>query len=209
MIILSETIKRIRKEACIEFTEKRSDFIAFATVVTSEAEALRIIKKKKKEYYDAKHNVYAYVIGKDIARYSDDKEPQGTAGMPVLNAIKMAGITDVLVVVTRYFGGILLGAGGLVRAYSTAASLALNAAGEKILEPYKSYITKVFYNDYGLMLQELASVNAIVDDTIFSDEINIRYSVREEIADDFEKRVSDVFAGRMKPKFLGTRIDGK
>ena len=118
-------IKRLKNTAQIEFTEKKSLFIGYAISVSSEEEAQAIIKQKKKEYADATHNVYAYMIGDSIARYSDDNEPQGTAGMPTLNSIRMSGISDVLVVVTRYFGGILLGAGGLVRAYSTAASMAL------------------------------------------------------------------------------------
>ena len=100
-------IKRLRQSAQIEFTEKKSLFIGFSTIVKNEDEALAIIKSKKKEFADATHNVYAYMIGDSIARYSDDNEPQGTAGMPVLNAIRMSGITDVLVVVTRYFGGIM------------------------------------------------------------------------------------------------------
>ena len=129
-------IKRLKNSAKIEFVEKKSLFIGFSTIVKNEDEALEIIKKKKKEYSDATHNVYAYMIGENIARYSDDNEPQGTAGMPVLNSIRMSGVTDVLVVVTRYFGGILLGAGGLVRAYSTAASMAIEAGGEAIFENY-------------------------------------------------------------------------
>ena len=92
---------RINEPSKIEFVEKRSEFIGFSTFVKNEEEALEIIKQKKKEYQDATHNVYAYVIGENIARYSDDNEPQGTAGMPVLNAIRMSGISDVLLVVTR------------------------------------------------------------------------------------------------------------
>ena len=125
-----EKIKRLKNSAEIEFIEKKSIFIGFSAIVKNEEEALSIIREKKKKYQDATHNVYAYITDNgNITRYSDDGEPQGTAGMPVLNSIRMSGISDVLVVVTRYFGGTLLGAGGLVRAYSTAASMALDAGG--------------------------------------------------------------------------------
>lgn len=130
-----EKIKRLRQSAEIEFIERKSVFIGYSAIVKNEEEALEIIKQRKKKFADATHNVYAYIIGDGtIARYSDDGEPQGTSGMPTLNAIRMSGITDVCVVITRYFGGILLGAGGLVRAYSTAASMALEAGGVSVLK---------------------------------------------------------------------------
>ena len=146
---MSKKIKRLKNPSIIEFVEKKSTFIGYSTFVKNEEEALEIIKQKKKEYQDATHNVYAYMIGENIARYSDDNEPQGTAGMPVLNAIRMSGISDVLVVVTRYFGGILLGAGGLVRAYSTAASISLNSAQTVVFEDYRVLKIECSYSDYG------------------------------------------------------------
>ena len=155
-------IKRLKESAIIEFTEKKSVFIGYSTIVKNEEEALAIIKSKKKEYADATHNVYAYMIGDSIARYSDDNEPQGTAGMPVLNSIRMSGITDVLVVVTRYFGGILLGAGGLVRAYSTAASMALEAGGEATFESYLEMEIRCSYSDYGRINTELSCDDVIL-----------------------------------------------
>ena len=107
----------VKKEASAEFEEKRSVFIGHAKHIECEEDALEFIKEKKKKYYDARHNVYAYVLsGAPVMRYSDDGEPQGTGGIPVLETINKSGVTDVCVVVTRYFGGILLGAGGLVRA---------------------------------------------------------------------------------------------
>ena len=202
-------IKRPRNTANIEFVERKSVFIGYSTFVENEEQALEIIKQKKKEYSDATHNVYAYVIGDTIARYSDDNEPQGTAGMPVLNSIRMSGITDVLVVVTRYFGGILLGAGGLVRAYSTAASLALEKGGIKIFENYNAYTVNLSYSDYGKFTTELQSVDAIIDDTAFADDVSISFAVREEIADSFEKRITDIFYGKVLLNFIKARIDTK
>ena len=202
-------IKRLKESAIIEFTEKKSLFIGFSTIVKNEEEALEIIKKKKREYANATHNVYAYMIGDSIARYSDDNEPQGTAGMPVLNSIRMSGITDVLVVVTRYFGGILLGAGGLVRAYSTAASMALEAGGEAVFETYSVMSLKSPYSDYGKLSTELAQWDVIMDNTNFGEEITIDFAVRKELESSFIERITDVFNGRITPDITGNRIDCK
>jgi len=202
-------IKRLRQNAVVEFVEKKSIFIGYSAIVKSEEEALAIIKAKKKEYADATHNVYAYMIGEDIARYSDDGEPQGTAGMPVLNSIRMSGITDVLVVVTRYFGGILLGAGGLVRAYSSAASMALDAGGEAVFEPYIEMTVKCSYSDYGRMNTELSNFDVILDNTVFEDEVSIDFSVKEEDCKKFIEKIVDAFSGRVVPSIKGKRIDSK
>ena len=202
-------IKRIRNTSQIEMTEKKSLFIGFSTIVKNEEEALEIIKQKKKQYSDATHNVYAYVIGDQIARYSDDNEPQGTAGMPVLNAIRMAGIADVLVVVTRYFGGILLGAGGLVRAYSTTASLALEAAGVSIYENYTVLRVCCSYSDYGKLNTELNNFDAIVDSSEFGTDVVVQFAIKEEDCDNFIARITEVFASRIKPTILDSRIDTK
>ena len=117
------------QEAHAEFTEKRSRFIGHLFPVLSEQEALAQLEAMRKQYWDATHNVYAYIIHGGATRYSDDAEPQGTAGMPVLEVLRREGLENVLCVVTRYFGGILLGAGGLVRAYTKSAHLAVEAAG--------------------------------------------------------------------------------
>ena len=202
-------IKRLRENAVIEFIEKKSLFIGYAVIVKSEEEALAIIKSKKKEYADATHNVFAYMIGEDVARYSDDGEPQGTAGMPVLNSIRMSGITDVLVVVTRYFGGILLGAGGLVRAYSTAASMALDAGGVAVFEPYVVMNVKCSYSDYGKMNTELTSFDVIIDNTMFEDEVTLEFAVKEELAGKLTEKIVDSFCGRILPSIVGKRIDSK
>ncbi|MBQ8545893.1 MAG: YigZ family protein [Clostridia bacterium] len=206
---MTKKIKRLKKPSNIEFIEKKSTFIGFSTFVKNEEEALEIIKQKKKEYQDATHNVYAYVIGENIARYSDDNEPQGTAGMPVLNAIRMSGISDVLVVVTRYFGGILLGAGGLVRAYSTAASMSLNSAETVVYEEYRVMEIVSSYSDYGKLSTMIAEYDAIIDINDFSDNVRIKFAIKEEIADDFIKSVIDSFNGRINPKFFEIRIDCK
>lgn len=206
---MSKKIKRLKNPSIIEFVEKKSTFIGYSTFVKNEEEALEIIKQKKKEYQDATHNVYAYMIGENIARYSDDNEPQGTAGMPVLNAIRMSGISDVLVVVTRYFGGILLGAGGLVRAYSTAASMSLNSAQTVVFEDYRVLKIECSYSDYGRLSTEISQIDAIVDSSDFSDTVCIKFAIKEEIADSFIATIIDIFNGRIVPKFIENRIDCK
>jgi uncharacterized YigZ family protein len=123
-----DCFKTVKKESSEEYTVKKSRFIGYIKPVSSKQEALDFITEISKKNWDATHNVYAYVIREEgVKKFSDDGEPQGTAGMPVLDVIEKNGVTDVCIVVTRYFGGIMLGAGGLVRAYSHSASLALSA----------------------------------------------------------------------------------
>ena len=125
-----EKFRTIAEKTCAEIEEKRSRFIANLYYIESIEEAENIIKQTKKEYYDARHNCYAYVVKEEtiIKRFSDDGEPSGTAGSPILNVLEKNDLCNVLLIVTRYFGGILLGAGGLVRAYTEAATKAVNMA---------------------------------------------------------------------------------
>lgn len=205
-----EKIKRLRHSAEIEFVEKKSVFIGHSAIVKNEEEALEIIKQRKKKFADATHNVYAYVIGDGtVSRYSDDGEPQGTSGMPTLNSIRMSGITDVCVVITRYFGGILLGAGGLVRAYSTAASMALEAGGVSIFERYIEYETNCSYSDYQKIQVILSSADTIIDSTDFGSEILIRFAVAEDKAEKLKLNITESFAARVNLKQIGERFDTK
>ena len=119
----------LNQRAQDEFVERKSRFIGTATPVSTQEEAIAFIDEMRSKYWDATHNVYAYILRDGTKRYSDDGEPQGTAGVPVLDVLQKEGLTDLCVVVTRYFGGILLGAGGLVRAYSHGAKIAVDAAG--------------------------------------------------------------------------------
>jgi uncharacterized YigZ family protein len=206
----NEKIKKLKKTAEIEFTEKKSLFIAIATPINSEEEALEFIKQRKKKYADATHNVYAYTLGDGtLSRYSDDAEPQGTAGMPALNAIRMSGITDVCVVITRYFGGILLGAGGLVRAYSTSASMALEAGGIAVYEEYIEVKSTCTYSDYQKLLPILTSYEAIVDETEFSSDVNLKFAISKEIFEDFKLKINEAFAGKVLLEISGVRLDCK
>lgn len=185
-------------EGVDEFTESRSRFIGHIKPVTTEAEALEYIAKIKKEYWDAKHNVYAYVLRNErISRSSDDGEPQGTAGFPVLDVLQKQGLTDCVVVVTRYFGGILLGTGGLVRAYSKSASLAVAKAG--VLERRLCAVGTVVcdYSEYGRIQPLVIDCGGVIDDTVFSDTVTLTMHFPCESVDVFQTRLTDISSGRL------------
>ena len=191
-----------------EFTEKKSVFIGHAAPVQSEEEAQAFVKKYKNRYMDARHNVWAYMMkGEIVARYSDDGEPQGTAGVPVLDTIRKSGVTDAVVVVTRYFGGILLGAGGLVRAYSHTAKLALEAAHIITYEQYTELELVCSYSDYQRYSALLPSFGAIIDDTAFSDRVILRFSVKDTVVDDLFAKIQEMSGGRDEARVMGKRFD--
>lgn len=195
-------------EASAEFTEKKSLFIGYAAPVRTEQDALDFIAKIKKKHSDATHNVYAYQLnGGGIARYSDDGEPQGTAGVPVLDIIKKSGADDVCVVVTRYFGGILLGAGGLVRAYAAGAKAAIDAAGIVTYENYTEFKLASGYSEYQKLVYELPRYHVKVDSTDFGGDVTLKLAIRAVDYENFADRVAELFAGRIKPEITGERFD--
>ena len=205
---LAEQYVTVRQEAHVEFEEKRSLFIGHATHVNSEEEALAFIKQLKKEYSDATHNCFAYLLnGGIVARYSDDGEPQGTAGMPMLEAIRKSGVSDVCVVVTRYFGGILLGAGGLVRAYSHSTAIALEGAGIVTYEPYSVYELRCGYSEYQKYSSILVNAAAVVDSTDFAADVCVTFAIKRKSADSLLKRINEAGFGRDIPVLLGERFD--
>ena len=198
----------LEHEGEAEFTEKRSVFIAHARPISSEEEALAYIKKQKSDYADARHNVWAYMMkGEIVARYSDDGEPQGTAGVPVLDTIRKSGVTDAVVVVTRYFGGILLGAGGLVRAYSHAAKLGLEAAHIITYEQYTELELECSYSDYQRYLAELPRFGAVTDDTLFAERVKMLFSVKDIVVEELFLRVREMSGGKDLPAVRGKRFD--
>lgn len=198
----------LEHEGETEFVEKKSVFIGHAAPVKSEEEAQAYVKKIKSAYMDARHNVWAYMMkGEIVARYSDDGEPQGTAGVPVLDTIRKSGVTDAVVVVTRYFGGILLGAGGLVRAYSHTAKLALEAAHIITYEQYTELELVCSYSDYQRYLPELPRFGAVIDDTQFSDSVKILFAVKNTVVDDLSLRVREMSGGRDEVRVTGKRFD--
>ena len=198
----------LEHEGVDEFVEKKSVFIGHAAPVKSEEEAQAYVKKLKNQYMDARHNVWAYMMkGEIVARYSDDGEPQGTAGVPVLDTIRKSGVTDAVVVVTRYFGGILLGAGGLVRAYSHTAKLALEAAHIITYEQYTELELVCSYSDYQRYLPELPRFGAVIDDTQFSDSVKILFAVKNTAVDGLSLRVREMSGGKDTVTVRGKRFD--
>ncbi|MBQ1963462.1 MAG: YigZ family protein [Clostridia bacterium] len=191
-----------------EFTEKKSVFIGHAAPIKSEEEAQAFVKKYRNQYMDARHNVWAYLMkGEIVARYSDDGEPQGTAGVPVLDTIRKSGVTDAAVVVTRYFGGILLGAGGLVRAYSHTARLALEAARIITYEQYDVLELNCSYSDYQRYSAELPRFGAVIDDTLFTDRVKLLFAVKSTVTEGLSLRIREMSGGRDELVFRGKRFD--
>ena len=204
----AEQYTTVKREAHVEFEEKRSLFIGHALHVETEDDALAFIKQIKKEYSDATHNCWAYLLkGGIVARYSDDGEPQGTAGVPMLEAIRKSGVNDCVVVVTRYFGGILLGAGGLVRAYSHGTSIALAAAKIVTYEKYAELKLDCSYSDYQKYSVMLPTFGAIIDDTDFSDRVVVSFAVKETLVDRLTLKITEMSGGRDKPERIGERFD--
>lgn len=198
------------KTASAEYTEKKSVFIASVSPVESEEEAIEFIREIKKKYSDAKHNVYAYQLGGGrISRYSDDGEPQGTAGIPVLDIINKGGFTDAVIVVTRYFGGILLGAGGLVRAYSTAAKMGVDAAGIVTYRQYKAFSVMCSYSDHGKLAPILSDDSLINDGIEFGSSVTITLAIPEERFSDYAEKVTEATSGRAVITEIGSRFDRK
>ena len=204
----AELYTTLAGEGSNEFEEKRSVFIGHAKHVVSEEEAQEFVKAKKKEYSDATHNCWAYLLnGGIVARYSDDGEPQGTAGVPMLEAIRKSGVCDCVVVVTRYFGGILLGAGGLVRAYSHGTKIALDAAKIVTYEKYAELRLGCSYSDYQKYSVILPTFNAITDSTDFTDKVTIAFAVKETEVSSLIQKITEMSGGRDKPERTGERFD--
>ena len=171
--------KTVFCEGCGEIVEKKSRFIAHVYPVTVVEEAEEIINRLKKEYWDARHNCYAYIIGKDgmNKKCSDDGEPQGTAGKPMLEVLTGEGLVNVLVVVTRYFGGVLLGTGGLIRAYQGVVKEGLKES-EVIEKKYAEKVTvSVDYTFMGKIQYIAASLDVITNDIIYDDKVNFSFVV--------------------------------
>ena len=206
---LPSTYTTVRTCSTAEFEEKRSLLIGYAKPTRTEEQALAFITQIKQKHKDATHNCYAYIVGQNagIMRYSDDGEPGGTAGMPIIEVMKARGVVDCAVVVTRYFGGILLGAGGLVRAYSHTAKLALEAAHIITYEQYTELQLTCSYSDYQRYQAELPRFAAVVDDTQFSDRVTLLFAVKSTVVDALVLRVREMSGGKDAPVVMGTRFD--
>jgi len=186
----------IERPANSSFTEKKSEFIGYIAPVKTNDEAVAFINQIKAMHRKARHNVYAYILREgNISRYSDDGEPQGTAGIPVLEVLQKRGLTDVCLVVTRYFGGILLGGGGLLRAYSHAASIACDAAHIMDMRLCHRLKIETDYNLYGKISYILPNFNIITVNSDFADTVTLEILVMSERLDALKKELTEVTNG--------------
>ncbi len=195
---MAASYKTIKEAGRAEHIEKKSRFIGEAYPVKSEDEVREILEKVRKSFWDASHHVFAYRLQNGEARFSDDGEPSGTAGKPTLDVILGADVRDVLVVVTRYFGGTLLGTGGLVRAYSKGARIALEAAGIVSMEPFYSCRIVMDYTYLSKIQYLLREKGWPEEGSEYTHEVTLRFLVPEEELEGFQKKVQEVSDGRLQ-----------
>ena len=194
-----------------EFVERKSRFIGHIAPVQTEEEAQAFIAQIRQQHRDATHNTYAYILRSGIKRYSDDGEPQGTAGMPMLDVLRHAGLVNVCCVVTRYFGGILLGTGGLVRAYTKGAQLAVAAAGIQQMSRFATLLIACPYNLYGAVQQILPAQDCTVEDVDYGADVTLTViqpvgrldALNAALA---EATAGTVYAEQMEVTFRGRRV---
>ncbi len=194
---MENSYKTVYKDGKDEISIKKSRFIGYGAPISNEDEALKFIEKIKSIHRDATHNVYAYVLGKDsnIQRFSDDGEPSGTAGIPALEVLKKEDLRNVVVVVTRYFGGTKLGAGGLIRAYTKGAKIGINASMiiEKVL--HTKLKLRIDYTLYGMLENYLLNKETIIEDIVYDDAVNITVFIRKDEEDSFRKEIINLCSG--------------
>ena len=186
------------RDADAEFVERRSKFIGHIFRTETEEEAIARLKQMREKYWDATHNVYAYIIRDGATRFSDDGEPGGTAGMPVLQVLQREGMFNITCVVTRYFGGILLGAGGLVRAYAHGAKLALDAAGKSMKRIWTNVYLPCPYSWYERIKLEVAAFGGIIRNTDFGADVSFDLLLPQTQVKPFLERVTDLSAGTIE-----------
>ncbi|MBR3555913.1 MAG: YigZ family protein [Oscillospiraceae bacterium] len=190
-----------------ELIEKRSRFIGRVWPVESEAEALEHLKEIRARHWDATHNVYAYILREGgTMRYSDDGEPQGTSGMPTLTVFRAKEIQNVLCVVTRYFGGILLGTGGLVRAYSQTAKMALAEAGIARVREWEELLIAAPYGMYEKIRRELELAGAVVTATDFGADVSLEALLEKGKSEALNRRLQELSSGEVEALILGSKF---
>ncbi|MBR3503374.1 MAG: YigZ family protein [Clostridia bacterium] len=193
--------RTLMKRADDEFIVNKSRFIGHGKPVESEEEALAFLREMREAYKDASHNCYAYIIGANmgVMRYSDDGEPGGTAGMPIIEVMKNRGVTNACVVVTRYFGGVLLGVGGLVRAYTQGAAMAVNACGVGVMHPTARYLMDVPYPLLSRVEYFFKSAPVAIEGKDFSDVITFTFLVKTQDEEALLQDLTQLSEGRLEP----------
>ncbi len=200
--------KTVEFEADDFFIEKKSKFIGYVKPVKTQVEATDFINSIKSKHWDATHNVYAYVLRENnIQRYSDDGEPSGTAGVPVLDVLLKENLVDVCVVATRYFGGTLLGAGGLVRAYSHTSKIAVNAGNIITMAQCSVMKASVDYSFYERLNTLLNDFNANIIENDFADKVNVTFSLKKNLQKGLEDKLTDISNGKCTAQYLYSKFD--
>lgn len=193
----NSSYKTVKTEAEEEYIVKKSRFIGYIKPVKTSEEAIAFIQKISKKHWDATHNVYAYIIkDENVKKYSDDGEPQGTAGIPVLDVLEKNGLTDCAAVVTRYFGGIMLGAGGLVRAYSHSASVAVNAGKIITMDICAEIKVVCDYNFYGKLSSLIIEEGGKIISTVYEDNVTVKFTLENDKFNLFNSKLIDASNGR-------------
>ena len=189
-----------------EFVEKRSSFLGHVRFAETEDAAREFINEMKKKHYDARHNCWCYIIRGGAVRYSDDGEPQGTAGLPMLEVFRREGVENVVCVVTRYFGGVLLGTGGLLRAYTKSAKDALDAAGIAAVRRWVKLETVCPYSLLERMKTECMALEGAVSDVEYGADVRMSFLLPEAKAEAFCARVTELSAGQSSAKAVGEEL---
>ncbi len=189
-----------------EFVEKRSSFLGHVRFVETEDKAREFINEMKKKHYDARHNCWCYIIREGAVRYSDDGEPQGTAGLPMLEVFRREGVENVVCVVTRYFGGVLLGTGGLLRAYTKSAKDALDAAGIAAVRRWVKLEAACPYSLLERMKTECLALEGAVSDVEYGADVHMTFLLPEAKAEAFQARVTELSAGQSSAKAVGEEL---
>ncbi|MBE6910612.1 MAG: YigZ family protein [Ruminococcaceae bacterium] len=201
---MSETYFVPCAEAESEFTEKRSRFIGRVCRVETEAEARAYIEKIKKQHYDARHNCWCYILHEgNVVRYGDDGEPQGTAGQPMLNVFQREGVENAVCVVTRYFGGVLLGAGGLTRAYAKSAKDALDAAGKARMTRWTRLLVHVPYPLFERLGRLIDAHGGVTEGSDYGADVAVTLRLPRERAEAFSEALTELSGGGIIPETLG------
>ena len=204
-----ESYITVSGESLGEYFEKRSRFIATLRRTETEEQAAAFLAEMRSKYWDARHNCYAYSLrGGALKRFSDDGEPHGTAGKPILDIIDGSGLTDIMIVVTRYFGGVLLGTGGLVRAYSAAARQALAAAERVKMTPCTVYKAHLAYSELERITKLISDCGGRVENTVYAADVELEFYLKDSACDQFLLKLNEMFAARISPEETAKKMLG-
>ena len=204
-----ESYITVSGEAVGEYSEKRSRFIATLRHTETEEQAAAFLAEMRSKYWDARHNCYAYSMsGGTLKRFSDDGEPHGTAGKPILDIIDGSGLTDIMIVVTRYFGGVLLGTGGLVRAYSAAAREAVANANRVKMTPCTVYKASCGYSELERLTKLIGDCGGSLENTVYTENVELEFYLENSCCEDFLLKLKETFAARITAEEITQKMLG-